>query len=152
MTFRASQHLTCTSGQAPFTVHFRKLIVELQDELLVFSLIVTVEHVLIADSALLVDWHDVAVCVGCCLIQMHHKADDVLLTKLTGYKVIDVLCPLLNLWHPLDILIATFGFKIHLLIAKCQLSHAVMGTAEDELHGSTDVRVHTSDIRVFDAT
>ena len=27
-----------------------------------------------------------------------------------------------------------------------------MGTAEDELHGSTDVRVHTSDIRVFDAT
>ena len=110
------------------------------------------EHVLIADSALIVDWHDVTVRMGCCLIQMHHKADDVLLTKLTGDKVIDVLCPLLNLRHPLDVLIAAFRFKIDLLIAKCKFRHAVMGTAEDELHGSTDVRVHTSDIRVFDAT
>ena len=90
--------------------------------------------------------------MGCRFVKMHHKVDDVLLTKLTCDEVVDILCPLLNLRHSLDMLIATFRFKVHLLIAKCKFCHAVMGTAEDELDGSAYIRVLTPDIGVFDAT
>ena len=125
---------------------------ELQDELLVLRLGVAMEHVLVADSPMLVDWHDVTVRMGSSLIEMHHEADDVLLTELTRDKVVDVLCPLFNLRIPLDVLIATFRLKIDLLIAKCQFRHAVMGTTEDELDCRADVRVLTPLVRILDAT
>ena len=125
---------------------------ELQDELFVFRFGVSVKDIFIADSALVIDWHDVAMCMGSGLIEMHYEANDILLAELTCDKVVDILSPLLYLRLSLDILVATFRLEVHLLIAKCQLRHAVMGAAEDKLHGSTDIGVLTPDVRVFDAT
>ena len=110
------------------------------------------EHILIADSALVVDWHNATVSMGCGFIKMHHKVDDVLLTKLSCYKVVDVLCPFLDLRHTQDMVIATFSFKIYLLIAKGEFCHSVMRTTEHELHRCTDIRITAPDIRVSDAT
>ena len=64
---------------------------ELQDELFVFRFGVSVKDIFIADSALVIDWHDVAMCMGSGLIEMHYEANDILLAELTCDKVVDIL-------------------------------------------------------------
>ena len=58
------------------------------------------------------------------LIAVDDEGDDVFLSIFICHKVVDVLCPLFYFGLSLDMLVATFAFKIYLLIAKGKLSHA----------------------------
>ena len=58
------------------------------------------------------------------LIAVDDEGDDVFLSIFICHKAVDVLCPLFYFGLSLDMLVATFAFKIYLLIAKGKLSHA----------------------------
>ena len=82
------------------------------------------EDFLEGELLVFVNWQKRTVDVRILLIAVDDEGDDVFLSIFICHKAVDVLCPLFYFGHSPDVIITTFTFKIHLLIAKGKFSHA----------------------------
>ena len=92
---------------------------------LVIYAVLTMEDFLKGKLLILINRQKRTVDVRILLIAVDDEGDDVFLSIFICHKAVDVLCPLFYFGHSPDMLVATFTFKIYLLIAKGKLSHAL---------------------------
>ena len=88
-----------------------------------------------------------------CLIKVNVEAHNVVFAKTFRHKIINVLCPTLNVLSPAQMRVVRSLFKTYFLTAESQIEHPFTAATKDKLGESV---LPTSDIRtvvrVFDAS
>ena len=88
-----------------------------------------------------------------CLIKVNVEAYNVVFAKTFRHKIINVLCPTLNVLSPAQMRVVRSFFKTYFLTAESQIEHPFTAATKDKLGESV---LLTSDIRtvvrVFDAS
>ena len=88
-----------------------------------------------------------------CLVKVNVEAYNVVFAKTLRHKIINVLCPTLDILSSAKMRVVRFFFKTYFLTAESQIEHSFTAATKDKLGESI---LPTSDIRtvvrVFDAS
>ena len=104
-------------------------------------------------ATLIIHWDNRTMNMWICLIKVNVEAYNVVFAKTLRHKIINVLCPTLDILSSAKMRVVRSFFKTYFLTAESQIEHPFTATTKDKLGESV---LPTSDIRtvvrVFDAS
>ena len=148
---RVGHRDTVPTLESPPGVDRREEVMEREGPLSVLVLVGPDHDLVEGDLPVRRDGDHVGMDVGCALVQMYDKREDVLLPEPAGERVIHVAGPALNLLAPIEALVAGTRREVDRLSAEGQLGQALVRAADDEVHDGPVFRIiGTTGVGVLD--